>query len=205
MLTDWLRRVFRKAIDSVAGVFHRLGMHPNTLSIVGCLLQLGVGVVLATGAFRIGALLLAATSVFDAFDGALARQRGLASKFGAFLDSCLDRMSEAGVLLGLAWHYMGQPGRVEELLIYLALVGSLMVSYTRARAEGLGLTCKEGLFTRVERTLALIIGLATGWVVPVLWVLAIGSLLTVAHRMISVYTKLRNEPLAGDGPGARLG
>lgn len=196
MLTDWLRRVFGKAINAVVGVFYRLGVHPNTLSVIGCLLQLGVGVVLATGAFFPGALLLAATSIFDAFDGALARQRGLTSKFGAFLDSCLDRVSEAGVLLGLAWHFMGQPGRAEEMLAFVAIVGSLMVSYTRARAEGLGLACKEGLFTRVERTLVVIIGLATGWIVPMLWVMAIGTVLTAGHRMVSVYLKLRDEPLA---------
>jgi CDP-diacylglycerol---glycerol-3-phosphate 3-phosphatidyltransferase len=196
MFTDWLRKVFRRAIEAIAGFFNRLGVHPNALTIFGCLLQVGVGVVLATGALRLGGVLLAVTSVFDAFDGALARQRGLASKFGAFLDSSLDRVSESGVLVGLAWHFMGQPGRVEELLIYVAIVGSLMVSYTRARAEGLGVECKEGLFTRVERTLVLFIGLVTGWIVPVLWLLAIGSVLTAVHRMVFVYLRLRDEPLA---------
>jgi CDP-diacylglycerol--glycerol-3-phosphate 3-phosphatidyltransferase len=196
MFTDWLRKVFRKAIEAIAGFFNRLGVHPNALTIFGCLLQVGVGAVLATGALRLGGVLLAVTSVFDAFDGALARQRGLVSKFGAFLDSSLDRVSEAGVLLGLAWYYMGQPGRTEEMLIYVAIVGSLMVSYARARAEGLGLACKEGLFTRVERTLTLFIGLVTGWIVPVLWILAVGSVLTAAHRMVSVYLKVRDEPLA---------
>ncbi len=195
MFTDWLRKVFRGAIETVAGFFNRLGIHPNTLTLVGCLLQLGVGVVLATGALRLGGVLLAVTSVFDAFDGALARQQGQASKFGAFLDSNLDRISEAGVLLGLAWHYMGQPGRVEEMLIYVALVGSLMVSYARARAEGLGVNCKEGLFTRVERTLTLFLGLVTGWIVPALWILAVGSVLTAVHRIVSVYHKVRGEPL----------
>jgi CDP-diacylglycerol---glycerol-3-phosphate 3-phosphatidyltransferase len=196
MFTDWLRKVFRRAIEAIAGFFNRLGVHPNALTIFGCLLQVGVGVVLATGALRLGGVLLAVTSVFDAFDGALARQRGLASKFGAFLDSSLERVSESGVLVGLAWHFMGQPGRVEELLIYVAIVGSLMVSYTRARAEGLGVECKEGLFTRVERTLVLFIGLVTGWIVPVLWLLAIGSVLTAVHRMVFVYLRLRDEPLA---------
>ena len=196
MFTDWLRRTFHGAIEDAAGVFRRLGLHPNTLTIIGCLLQLGVGVILATGALRLGGVLLALASAFDALDGALARQLGQASKFGAFLDSSLDRISEAGVLLGLAWFYMGQPGRVEEMLVYVAIVGSLMVSYTRARAEGLGVECKEGLFTRVERTLALFIGLVTGWIGPVLWLLAVGSLATAIHRMISVYLKVRDEPLA---------
>ncbi len=196
MFTDWLRKTFHGAIEAVAGVFNRLGLAPNALTIIGCLMQLGVGVVLATGALRLGGVLLALTSVFDAFDGALARQLGQATKFGAFLDSSLDRLSEAGVLLGLAWFYMGQPGFVEEMLIYVAIVGSLMVSYTRARAEGLGVECKEGLFTRVERTLVLFIGLVTGWIVPVLWLLAVGSVATAIHRMVAVYLKVRDEPLA---------
>jgi CDP-diacylglycerol---glycerol-3-phosphate 3-phosphatidyltransferase len=195
MFTDWLRSTFRGVIDAAASIFNRLGLHPNTLTIVGCLLQLGVGVVLASGALRLGGVLLALASAFDALDGALARQLGKTSRFGAFLDSSLDRISESGILLGLAWFYMGQPGRTEEIIIYIAIVGSLMVSYTRARAEGLGIECKEGLFTRVERTLVLFIGLVTGWVVPALWILAVGSLATAVHRMISVYLKVRDEPL----------
>jgi CDP-diacylglycerol---glycerol-3-phosphate 3-phosphatidyltransferase len=195
MFTAWLRQVFGGVINAVAAILGRLGVHPNTLTIIGCLLQLGVGVIVAGGAFRLGGVLLAITAVFDAFDGALARYGGRVTKFGAFLDSSLDRVAEAGIYLGLAWYYMGQPGRVEEMLIYVALVGSLMVSYARARAEGLGLQCKEGLFTRVERTIALVLGLVSGWIVPVLWILAIGTSLTAIHRMVSVYLQVRDAPL----------
>ena len=88
------------------------------------------------GAIGPGGVVLAATAVFDAFDGALARQRGGATTFGAFLDSNLDRLAESGILLGLAWYLFHQPGQVEEFLVYVALVGSWMVSYARARAEG---------------------------------------------------------------------
>ncbi len=193
MFTEWLRSVFRGAIEAVARFFDRLGLHPNTLTIIGCLLQVGVGVVLATGALRLGGILLAFTSIFDAFDGALARRHGAPSKFGAFLDSNLDRVAEAGVLLGLAWHFMGQPGRLEEFLLYVAIVGSIMVSYARARAEGLDVECKGGLFTRVERTLVTILGLVSGLVVPMIWILAIGSTTTAIHRMVYVYQQTQRE------------
>lgn len=195
MFTDWLRRTFRGVIEPVATFFDRIGVHPNTLTLIGCLLQVSVGIVVALGAPRWGGILLAVTSVFDAFDGALARQRGQTTKFGAFLDSTLDRVSEAAVLMGLAWYFMQQPGYVEEMLAYVALVGSLMVSYTRARAEGLGYTCKEGLFTRVERTLLIVLGLISGWVRPMIWILAIGSVLTALYRMLCVYKHFGDEPL----------
>ena len=149
MFTQWLRTTFRGLIDAGARLFGRLGFHANTLTIVGCLLQLGVGAIVAAGYLRVGGVVLAVTAVFDAFDGALARQSGGATRFGAFLDSCLDRIAESGVLLGLALYFMQRPGQVEEILVYVALVGSLMVSYARARAEGLGIECKDGLLTRV--------------------------------------------------------
>ncbi|NLT74489.1 MAG: CDP-alcohol phosphatidyltransferase family protein [Chloroflexi bacterium] len=195
MFTDWLRRVFGGIISAIVASLARLGVHPNTLTIAGCLLQLGVGGVLGAGHLRLGGILLAATSVLDAFDGALARQRFGATRFGAFLDSCLDRVAEAGVLIGLGWYYLHQPGQTPELLIYVALAGSLLVSYARARAEGLGIRCRDGLFTRVERTLLLVIGLVAGWVIPVLWILAIGTVLTALHRMVRVYLQVRDDPI----------
>ena len=202
MFTQWLRTTFRGFIDAGASFFGRLGISPNMLTIIGCLLQLGAGAIVAAGYLRVGGLVLAVTALFDAFDGALARQHGGGTRFGAFLDSCLDRVAEAGVLLGLAWYFMQQPGQVEELLIYVALVGSLMVSYARARAEGLGITCKEGLFTRVERTIVTILGLLSGFVVALAWILAVGTVATAIFRMVRVYQQVRSEPLLGDdSPG----
>jgi CDP-diacylglycerol--glycerol-3-phosphate 3-phosphatidyltransferase len=195
MFTAWLRRVFGGLVNAGARGLARLGVHPNVLTIAGCLLQLGVGVVVATGNLRVGGVLLLVTALSDAFDGALARLQGRQTKFGAFLDSTLDRIAEAGVYLGLAWYYLGQPGMVEELLVYLAITGSILVSYTRARAEGLGLSPKEGLFTRVERTLVLTLALVIGWTGPALWVLAVGTWATAIHRMVSVFLQLRDTPL----------
>jgi CDP-diacylglycerol--glycerol-3-phosphate 3-phosphatidyltransferase len=104
-------------------------------------------------------------------------------------------VSESAILLGLAWWYMGQPGMIEELLAYITIVGSFLVSYTRGRAEGLGVDCKVGLFTRVERTLVLIIALLLGVPEAGLWLLAVGTPLTAFHRMMYVYMQTKNLPL----------
>jgi CDP-diacylglycerol--glycerol-3-phosphate 3-phosphatidyltransferase len=195
MLTEWLRRVFRVVLESIAGFFFRLGIGANALTIFGALLNIGVGVVAAMGHLRWAGLLLGFASAFDALDGTLARRIGKATKFGAFLDSVLDRVSEAAVLLGIAVWYMSQPGLTAEILAYVALAGSFLVSYTRARAEGLNVTCKVGLLTRVERCALLIIALLLNLVYPALWILAVGSILTALHRVIHIYVQLRGERL----------
>jgi CDP-diacylglycerol---glycerol-3-phosphate 3-phosphatidyltransferase len=195
MFTDWLRKVFGKGLDAIAAVLVRLGITANAITIVGCLLNIGVGLVLAMGYLRLGGVLVLVVSAVDGLDGTLARIGRGPTKFGAFLDSALDRVSESALFIGLAWYYMGQPGRTEEMLLFVAIVGSLMVSYTRARAEGLGLECKVGLFTRVERCLALSLGLLLGLMDPVLWFLALGTWLTTLHRMLHVYATVKDAPL----------
>ena len=195
MFTNWLRRIFRNVIEGVARVFGRLGISANALTITGCLLTIAVAVIIAQGRFRLGGALLVATAAFDALDGTLARQLGKATKFGSFLDAVLDRVSDSAVLLAVGWWYMGQPGRLEETLAILAIIGSMLVSYTRARAECIGVECKVGLFTRVERWLILIPALILGLTGPALWVLAVGTLTTAAHRAVYVYLQARDQPL----------
>jgi CDP-diacylglycerol---glycerol-3-phosphate 3-phosphatidyltransferase len=195
MFTDWLRKVFGKSLDATASVLVRLGITPNALTIVGALLNIAVGLILAAGYLRLGGVLVLVVSLVDGLDGTLARIGRGATKFGAFLDSVLDRVSESALFLGLAWYYMGQPGRTEEMLLYAAIVGSLLVSYTRARAEGLGIECKVGLLTRVERCLVLFLGLVLGVMDPVLWFLALGTWLTTLHRMVHVYITVKDTPL----------
>ncbi len=138
-----------------------------------------------------GGLLTALASLFDAIDGALARASGQTSPFGAFLDSTLDRISEAVIYLGLFLYYAQQSRRMEMLLIYATIVGSFMVSYARARAEGLGLQCKVGLLTRAERVCLLIVGLATGIMPWMLWALAVLTNVTVVQRVIHVWRLTR--------------
>lgn len=197
--TDWARDAARVITVPVARLLARLGFHPNTVTLLGFFLNVGVGVVLATGRLSLGGWLLAVTAPLDAVDGALARLVGQKSRFGAFLDSTLDRLSEAALLVGLAAHYLGQGRPVEVILAFVALAGGTLVSYTRARAEALGLSCKVGLFSRLERVVLLATGLILGFPSIALWVLAVGTLLTTVQRMLYVYRVSRQE--ASDGSG----
>ena len=195
MLTDWLRKLLGGILEAIGGGLARLGVSANALTIIGCLLNIGAALVIASGRLRWGGAALILASAFDALDGTVARHMGQVTKFGSFLDSFLDRISESAVLLGLAWYYMQQPGQVEELLAYVAIVGSLLVSYARARAEAVGLECKVGLFTRVERCVIIIAALLLKLTTPALWVLAIGAPLTALHRAWHVYGQSKDQPL----------
>lgn len=199
MLTDWLRKLFKGILQAIGGTLARWGISANALTITGCLLNIGAALIIAQGHLRWGGVALILASAFDALDGTVARTMGQETKFGAFLDSFLDRISESAVLLGLAWYYMGLPGRTEELLAYIAVVGSLLVSYARARAEAIGVACKVGLLTRVERCGLTILALLAGYPALALWILAIGTPLTALHRVWTIYQHTRNAPLDSAG------
>jgi CDP-diacylglycerol--glycerol-3-phosphate 3-phosphatidyltransferase len=132
-------------------------------------------------------LLLLIVAPLDALDGAIARANGRDSPFGAFLDSTLDRLSDAALILGLTAHYLRQGVLLEVGLLLVALVAALMVSYTRARAESLGLSCRVGLLTRMERVFLIAALSALGLTTPLVWALAALSVLTFAQRVIHVY------------------
>ncbi|NOZ06820.1 MAG: CDP-alcohol phosphatidyltransferase family protein [Chloroflexi bacterium] len=157
------------------------------LTIFGFLLMIPIGVILAWGHFRAGAILILLAGAFDGLDGALARLTDRVTSFGAFLDSTLDRYAEGVLYLGLLFFYLQQGQNLEVVLIYLTIVGSLLVSYTRARAEGVGVSCKVGLFTRFERIAVLVLGLLSGWMRPALVILALLSHVTALQRMWHVY------------------
>jgi CDP-diacylglycerol--glycerol-3-phosphate 3-phosphatidyltransferase len=174
-------------MSPVARLLGRWGVHPNSLTIVGFLLQVGVSALLAVGRIRWGGVLLLVFAPLDALDGAVARATGKVSLFGAFLDSTLDRLADAALILGLAWHAARQGAELEAALLLAGLVAALMVSYTRARAESLGIPCKVGIATRMERVL--LIGVLSALaLVPVLaWALAVLSLFTLFQRVARVY------------------
>lgn len=190
MISERVRERTRGWLTGVASAVAHTGVTPNLLTWLGFGLSVVAGGFLARGAFTVGAGVLILGALFDALDGSLARVTGRTSTFGAFLDSTLDRFSEAAVYLGLLIRFSGQPdGRLEVVLSYAAIVGSLMVSYTRARAEGLGIDCRVGLFTRMERLVVLILGLLVGRVRVALGIVALGSLLTALQRMWHVWRK----------------
>lgn len=186
-LSDRLRQWGTKILAPVVSLLARLGFSPNAVTLIGLGLNICAGGLLAAGWLKWGGALILVAGLFDSLDGALARQTGAKTLFGAFLDSTLDRYSEACALLGLAWFYLEQGERISVMLIAAALVGSIMVSYTRARAEGLGLSCKGGLLTRFERVLLISFGLLSGLMHPMLWLLAILANGTALQRIMLVW------------------
>jgi CDP-diacylglycerol---glycerol-3-phosphate 3-phosphatidyltransferase len=170
----------------------RLGLTPNALTVIGAVLTACVGLLIAQGWWIAAGVCLFVFSATDTLDGALARATNRASIFGAFLDSVCDRCAEAAVFLGLVWWYQAAGNTPGLVLAYLALVGSLMVSYARARAEGVGLQLADvGWFQRPERIVALGIGLLGAAFAPivleaVLLVLALLTAVTVLQRVRAV-------------------
>ena len=193
MLTDWMRRSFKFVLDPLSKFLAWYGIAPNVLTVLGFLLHFGVAYLLYNGNFFWGSIAMAGASAFDGVDGALARASGQSTKFGAFLDSTLDRYSEAVVYLGLLAYYGRQDMLTAQLLVYAAIIGSLLVSYTRARAEGLGVACKEGLFTRVERVVVLCFFLLINQMQIGLWVLAILANVTAFQRIYMVWRKTNGD------------
>jgi CDP-diacylglycerol--glycerol-3-phosphate 3-phosphatidyltransferase len=176
----------------VARIFAGTPITPNMLTLLGFVLNLVVAALLVTGHLVGGGVMMIAAGLFDMLDGALARVTNRTSAFGAFLDSVVDRYSEAVILLGLLLYYYQQPGgqRVTEVvLIYATLFGSMMISYARARAEGLNIRNEVGIMARPERVVLLAVGLLfqTVLLLPVLWVLAVGTQVTALQRIIYVW------------------
>jgi len=182
MLGRYRDRVDRWS-EPVARLLVRVRIRPNYLTVLGLALSALAALAFAANRVRTGGLLLMAAGAADLLDGAVARVSGQATPFGAFLDSVLDRYSDLIVLAGLALLFV-RLGRLPDLLLTLAsLVGSIMVSYTRARAESIGADCGVGLMERGERMICLIVGALADLMTPILWLLAIGSNLTAIQRI----------------------
>jgi CDP-diacylglycerol--glycerol-3-phosphate 3-phosphatidyltransferase len=223
MLPGWLRDGFVKLLRPIPRVLIRHGVHPNTITTLGFLATVTAGVMYFLGHVRIGGGLVIVGGIFDILDGQVARGSAKSSVFGSFYDSTLDRISEILVFLGIFSLYGGshpefnggRPQFTETWMVYvvaLAMSGSLMVSYTRARAEALGLDCKVGLMQRAERVV--LIGLASWWfggayggrvLTGVLIVMAILTNFTLFQRMVWVYRHTRPGPsVAAARPAVRL-
>ena len=196
MLTDRMRLASRGLVEPLALAAGRLGLSPNSITVLGCTLHLGVAWLLAAGRPQAGAVALALAAAFDGLDGTLARLTGRVSRRGGFLDSTLDRVSEILVFGGLliASGAAGDP--VGVVLCYAVITGSIMVSYTRAKSEALGCGTKAGMFGRLERMLVLIVGLLAGQLRLTLWILAIGVWLTTALRIADVWRRCAEDDAA---------
>lgn len=199
MLSNLIRQRAQIFLDILARGLGNIGLTPNALTLIGFGFMCGIGIVLATGNFALGGILIVVAGIFDALDGSLARLTNRVTKFGAFLDSTTDRFAEGALFFGMLYAFVQRGMIFVVYIIFFALLGSLMVSYARARAEGIGVQCKEGLLTRFERIALLVIGLiATAFfgdapLLIVLGFLAIFTPLTAAQRMWLVYRATRDD------------
>jgi CDP-diacylglycerol--glycerol-3-phosphate 3-phosphatidyltransferase len=181
------------------------GVHPNILTAIGVCINVGCGVLFGIGEFFWAGIVLIVANVFDMLDGNVARMTGNVTRFGGFLDSTLDRVSDMVVFLGIMVFYAGnspQHSLLNVTLAGVAMMASVLVSYTTARSEGLGVKANVGFLQRPERVVLLIIGALSTWdwgstsiwfnrMPQVLWVLAVGSVWTLVHRMYYIWTEFR--------------
>ncbi|HVD00673.1 MAG TPA: CDP-alcohol phosphatidyltransferase family protein [Candidatus Dormibacteraeota bacterium] len=194
MFTLRFQQWVRRRAQAVAAWLARLPITPNQVTVAGMLVVFVAAVLVATGHLLAAGVVLAFGGSFDILDGALARVTKRSYPYGAFLDSTTDRYAEAAVYVGLAAYYVGQPNpRPAVLGVLLAMVGSLTVSYVRARAQSLGFKCDSGLFARPERIVATIVGLVIGgWVLFwIIWALAALTNLTALQRVAEVWRQAR--------------
>jgi CDP-diacylglycerol--glycerol-3-phosphate 3-phosphatidyltransferase len=195
-LTDWVRDKGSVISYPIGRILSRLGIHPNAVTFLGFLLNVIAASVLSTGNYIAGGILVMIASSVDGLDGALARVSGKKSSFGAFLDSTLDRVSEGALFFGLLFWFVSQSMWLETYIIYFVLLGSLLVSYTRARAEGLGFECKVGMLTRLERIAILSLGLLLRWIRPMLITMLVLTWITFVQRIYSVWKSATSEVVA---------
>lgn len=200
---------YLRLIEPVADLLVRLRISPNVLTTVGTLCTISGGVAFATGHVRTAGWIIGLTAIFDVLDGTVARRTGRTTVFGAFYDSTLDRVADGALLGGLAWFYATNPVHRSEPMLALAMlgvVGTFLVSYTRARAEALGIDAKVGIMQRPERVTLLsapqaFFGLAlNGWILAVVVAtLAATAWITAVQRILFVRRSSLNDlavPLA---------
>lgn len=193
ILSEWLRSKAQWLIIPIAQALAKWGVSPNALTLLGFLLTWPVAWALSAGRSPLAGALLILASSFDALDGSLARYSAQSTRFGAFWDSVMDRLSESVVFLGLGLLALRSQQNTQLLLVYASVVGSLLVSYVRARAENIGVDCRVGFFTRFERMTFLALCLLLKQPGLALWGMAILSNLTVIQRIHYVWRATRGD------------
>jgi len=190
-LTDRLRSTFKNVLDPLGAFLNRLGILPNTMTILGLAGNTVGAVFLARGEMIIGGVIILLMGPVDALDGTMARLRGESSDFGAFVDSVTDRYSELVIFGGLLFYYLEQGAWLPALLAYVAAAGSVLVSYTRARAQSIGIDTKVGVLTRLERYFVLVPALILNIPMVALWIMAILGNITAIQRIVDVRKQAR--------------
>jgi CDP-diacylglycerol--glycerol-3-phosphate 3-phosphatidyltransferase len=187
---DYVRVLLDRAATPVATALLRCHVTPNQVSLAGVVLTLGTAALIVDGQLLLAGILYILAGSFDLLDGLLARLAKLTSRFGAFLDSTADRVSEGVVFAAIAYQFASQGQSVDAALAVLALLGSVLVSYTRARAEGLGLECKVGIMTRAERVLLIAFGLMLGLLPEAVYLLVALTAFSAMQRIVHAFRQL---------------
>ena len=186
MFDGHFRADAERTLKPVGQQLRRTGISADHLTLIGVAMAVGASVAIGMGALRLGLLLLVLTALPDVLDGAVAKASGTASPRGAFFDSVADRFTDALLFMGVAWHLTNtNPGRI--VLLPMAIMGlSMLISYERAKAESLGYDAKGGLMERAERIIVL---LFSQFLIPVLWVMLIGTAITAVTRFAKVWNQ----------------
>ena len=190
-MTDFLRKLFGSLLNSIAGLLLSIGMSADLVTILGVIGNFLAAWFIAHGDLLTGGLLVLGFGLFDAIDGSMARMRGGETKFGAFLDSVLDRYSELAIFFGILVYSLRTSDPISCFLVFLAASGSVLVSYIRARAQSLGIDTKIGILTRVERYLVIVPSLLFGRPDVGLWIIAILGNITAFQRIWHVRQQLK--------------
>src|SRR4051812_8664020 len=189
--TGFIGKVCMWPLRAIINACVAIGIHPNTLTLIGVLINVGAAVALGRDHFLLAGVIMIVANIFDFIDGKVAQQTNTVSRFGAFWDSTLDRFSDIALFLGLIFLY-ARMGRTDYVMVAsLAMMFSIMTSYARARAESLIEKCKVGFMERPERIVLFMIGAFTNRMAAVMWVIGVLSVFTVADRIIYTYRELR--------------
>ena len=185
-LSDRMRVVFKGVLDPIGAFFNRLGLMPNTMTMLGLVGNAVGAVFLALGHMTIGGLIILAMGPVDALDGTMARLRGMSTEFGAFVDSVTDRYSELVIYGGLVYYYLTQADWLLAMVTFAAASGSVLVSYIRARAASVGMDTKVGVLTRFERYIVLVPSLVFNIPWLGVWIVSIFANITALQRILDV-------------------
>jgi CDP-diacylglycerol--glycerol-3-phosphate 3-phosphatidyltransferase len=191
--TDLMRATFKGVLDPIAAFLNRLGLMPNTMTLLGLAGNAIGAFLLAQGQMTLGGVLILLMGPVDALDGTMARLRGMAGKFGAFVDSVTDRYSELVIFAGLIYYYVQSGDALAVMGVFAAAAGSVLVSYVRARGQSLGWDTKVGVLTRLERYLVLAPTLILNIPLVGVWIIAVFANFTALQRILDIRRRARQE------------
>jgi phosphatidylglycerophosphate synthase len=190
-VTRAIGHFFGSIINAIVSALALSRVHPNVLTFIGLLINIWAAFLFGVGKFRWAGIVVIGAGLFDMVDGRVARETNRVTRFGGFFDSVLDRYSDLGLLVGLLVYYASINRFFYVVLTAIVMTGTVMVSYTRARAENSIPKCKVGFLERPERVVLIIIGALFDRMAPVLWVIAVLSNITVIHRMIYTWQEAK--------------